>query len=261
MPTISPSPWQAWPSPRKNSAPGTATGKADDAAGTEAAIVHVAAVLGAGRGREWPGPGPARRRSSRSSARAAAPAPRAPGRLGEADRQRLAIDRPIDAPALGQVPHRRGVDDVGRQRRERPAGATGRRHAIDARPSRASPGSAPSMKKGPVIGIRPVGALNALPVEPRRIQGRSDDRVAVGEHGFGRADGVVIGSARRHAWPSRLSLIPDGSDRSSARAPASRPARCRGSRRPPRRPTAPSTHSNGSSRLALISWWGTYGGT
>ncbi len=70
VPTISPSPWQAWPSPRKNSAPGAETGKVDGDARAEAAVVHVAAEGAAGRRRDRLAVRPAPRRSSRSSARA-----------------------------------------------------------------------------------------------------------------------------------------------------------------------------------------------
>ena len=238
VPTISPSPWSAWPSPRWKSAPGDEDGEVDGDARAKAAVVHVAAVLG-----------------RRSRVEIACPRGRRDAEAAEhrVERQPPSDSRPGGGSSSRAVPRSRSMRPSRRSRRARGSsrtnagsttfGATsgpvkplarfGRMRSK--RTASVSPGSAPSTKNGPVCGLPP--SVMSLPsaVVAARVDAPGRDRVAArdAQHGLvRRRSSCGSASARSRASPcastSARSLSPrperqtrtSSSSRSRARASA-----------------------------------------
>ena len=119
VPTISPSPCTAWPSPTKKERAGHEDREVDGDAGDEAAIVHVAAVLGRGGGRDRL---VARRRDAEAAQHRREGRPQAPARAQQrARRAGCQVERQVVRMPLGQAGDVVRIDDVGGQRRAGPA--------------------------------------------------------------------------------------------------------------------------------------------
>ena len=150
----------------------------------------------AGRGRDRLAAGRAPRRSSRSSARAAAPDSRArlTGSAQAGRCRRLPVDPPGRPVARRQVADALGIDDVAGERRRGSSRCAriGVMRMIST--LSASPGSAPSTKIGPFIGLGPDACLAPSLVISRGIERPGNDGVAIGnvQCRRKRTDNVVV---------------------------------------------------------------------